>query len=226
MIAPVRQLRKRDVEWLGTNYCRHGHTFLEHYQCFTEEKPSDSPFEERVGYFDIEASNLSANFGYVFSYCILTDDYEVLGRVLRPKEIRNGTFDTKLMGEMCSDLRKFHRIVVHYGGDGRFDLPFVRTRSIKARADFPLFKEIYVSDLWRMCRNKLKLSSNRLETVCKFFGIESKTHPMNFDVWCKAMTGDAKSLDYIWQHNVEDSVSLKEAYALISPYSRKGKESI
>lgn len=226
MIAPVRQLRKMDIEWLGTHYCTHGHTYLEHYQCFVDEKPDDSPFKERVGYFDIEASNLNANFGYVFSYAIATDDNEVLGRVLRPSEVRSGTFDTKLMAELCKDLRKFHRIVVHYGGDGRFDCPFVRTRAIKAKADFPLFKEIYVSDTWRMSRNKLKLSSNRLDTICKFFGVEAKTHPMDFDKWCLAMTGDTESLAYIWKHNVEDAISLREVYHLLQPYARLAKESM
>jgi len=226
MIAPVRQLRKVDLEWLGTNYCKHGHTYLEHYKCFIDEAPDASPFKERVGYFDIEASNLNANFGYVFSYAIATDGEEVLGRVLRPSEIRSGTFDAKLMSELCKDLRKFHRIVVHYGGDGRFDCPFVRTRAIKAGTDFPLYKEIYVSDTWRFSRNKLKLSSNRLDTICKFFGIESKTHPMDFDRWCVAMTGNKEALEYIWAHNVEDAISLREVYNLLKPYARIGKESM
>jgi len=225
MVAPVRTLRKMDIEWLGTNYCKHGHTYLSHYDCFVKEAPDASPFKERVGHFDIEASNLNANFGYVFSYCIIDNDKKVLGRVLRPHEIRSGQFDSKLMAELSADLRKFNRVVVHYGGDGRFDCPFVRTRSIKAGVDFPLYKEIYVSDTWRISRNKLKLSSNRLETISKFFGIEAKNHPMNFDVWCHAMTGDKDSLQYIWDHNVEDCESLRQVYNLLKPYTRLGKES-
>jgi len=226
MIAPVRTLRKKDMEWLGTHNCKHGHTYLVHYDCFLKEAPDDSPFKERIGYFDIEASNLNANFGYVFSYAIATDGKKVLGRVLRPKEIRTGAFDSALMAELCNDLRKFNRIVVHYGGDGRFDCPFVRSRALKAHADFPLYKEIYVSDTWRIARNKLKLSSNRLDTICKFFGIEAKTHPMDFDRWCLAMTGDTESLDYIWAHNVEDAISLREVYHILNPYARVGKESL
>ena len=227
MIAPVRQLRKMDLEWLGTHHCKkHGHSYLEHYQCYVAEKPDDSPFIERIGYFDIEASNLNADFGYMFSYCIVASDGQMEGRVLTPSEIRSGKFDEKLCTEMCSNLRDFHRIVVFYGGDHRFDLPFVRTRSIKHGCDFPLYKEIYCTDLWPICRNKLKLSSNRLANVCKFFGIEAKTHPMDYDIWCRAQSGDQKSLDYIWEHNVEDSKSLKEAYELLIPYARAGRTSI
>jgi len=227
MVAPVKRLRKKDLEWLGTNHCKaHHHTYLEHYECYIKEQPDDSPFKERVGYFDIEASGLNATFAYMFSYCIVDSDGSVMGRALRPREIRSGVFDEKLVAEMANDIRKFHRIVVFYGGDHRFDLPFVRTRAIKHGVDFPLYKEIYCTDLWPICRNKLRLHSNRLEVVCKFFGIPAKTHPMEPERWCRAQSGDQKELDYIWEHNIEDCHSLKAAYELISPYGNIGRTSI
>lgn len=227
MIAPVRQLRKMDLEWLGTHRCKaHGHTYLAHYECYVKEAPDESPFKEKVGYFDIEATNLSATFGYMFAYCIVGSDDSVCGRVLRPNEIKKGVFDAKLLEEMVADLRKFHRIVVYYGGDHRFDLPFVRTRAIKHGVDFPLYKEIYCTDLYPIVRDKLKLHSNRLEVVCKFFGIPAKTHPMDPEGWCFAQTGDKDWLQYIWDHNVEDSWALRKAYELIIPYANVGKRSL
>ncbi|MCK7532323.1 MAG: hypothetical protein MZV63_15485 [Marinilabiliales bacterium] len=63
-----------------------------------------------------------------------------------------------------------------------------------------MYKDIWCTDLWPICRNKLKLHSNRLQVVCDFFGIKSKNHPMIFDKWCRAMAGDKESLDYIWEH--------------------------
>lgn len=227
MIVPVRQLRKLDLEWLGTHRCKaHGHTFLSHYECYVKEQPDDSPFKERVGYFDIEASGLNATFAYMFSYCIVGSDGSLCGRVLKPGEIRSGKFDEQLTQEMADDLRKYHRIVTYYGGDHRFDLPFVRTRSIKHGVDFPLHKEVYATDLYPIVRNKLKLHSNRLEVVCKFFGIPAKTHPMEPEGWCKAQSGDEKWLQYIWDHNVEDCESLQKAYELIIPYANVGRTSI
>lgn len=226
MIVPIKRITKGEAEWLGTNYCKHGHTYLNHYDCFLKDKPATCPFTERVGYLDIEASNLNANFGYMFSYCIVDNDGKEYGRVLTKDEIRKGKFDEALCKEFIRDLDGFHRVVVFYGGDHRFDLPFLRTRCLKYRLDFPLYKSLWCTDLWPVCRNKLKLSSNRLETVCKFFGIKTKTHPMDFEIWCKALSGDEASLKYIWKHNVEDCVSLKEAYELIGPYSCVGKRSI
>src|SRR5574343_137124 len=121
MKAPVKTMKKADIEWLGTHYCSHGHTYLEHYgSCFLKDKPDASPFAEKVGFFDLETSGLAADFAFIFSYALLTETGEILGRVLRPSEIRSGKFDKDLVAEMCRDLKLFNRIVVHYGGDRRF----------------------------------------------------------------------------------------------------------
>jgi uncharacterized protein YprB with RNaseH-like and TPR domain len=226
MIAPVKALKKFEVDWLGTNYCKHRHTFLEHYDCFLAESPNTSPLHEKVGFFDIESTGLKADFAYVFSYAIKIAGGKILGRVLRPDEIKNGVFDKNLMKELIDDLSKFHRVVVHYGADRRFDLPFVRTRAIRYRLDFPLYKQIAVSDTWLIAKNKLKLRSNRLGVLCEFFGIAAKEHPMNPDVWMRALTGDKKALNFIWTHNKEDVRSTEALYGLIKDYAALDKRSI
>lgn len=226
MEAPVKQLLKKEIIWLSEHKCKHRHTYLSHYNCFLLENPEDSPFYEKVGFFDIEASNLDADFGYCFSYAIKERGKGILGRVLTPQEIRNYAFDKKLLKELCVDLRKFHRIVVHWGIDRRFDLPFVRTRALKYGFEFPLYKEIYAEDTYSMAKAKLKLSRNRLENICDFFGIPSKEHKLNPNVWQKALAGDKKSLEYIWTHNKEDVVSLELVYEKLRGYTLKGKRSI
>jgi len=227
MRLPVKQLRKADLEWLGSNYCRHGHTYLEHYtSCFLKDKPPTAPFTERVGFFDLETSGLKADFAFIFSYALLADTGELYGRVIRPDEIRSGKFDKDLVSEMCRDLKKFHRVVVHYGGDRRFDCPFARTRALKHGCDFPLFKDIYVSDTWLMAKNKLKLRSNKLGVICEFFGITAKQHPLTPDVWQMACAGDKKSLGYIWTHNQEDVDSMAKVYYLLKDYTARNKVSI
>jgi len=227
MIVPIKKINKSEAEWLGTHYCKHGHTYLNHYDCYLSEKPADAPYYEKVGYFDIETTGLKADFAYMFSYAILMEDEnKILGRVLAPKEIRNGHFDKDLVGEMCRDLKGCHRVVVHYGGDRRFDCPFARTRAIKHGHDFPLYRDTYVSDTWLMSKNKLLLRSNRLATIAEFFGIPAKTHPLTPDVWQKASAGDEKSLAFIWEHNCEDVVTTQAVYKLLEPYLRKAKTSI
>jgi uncharacterized protein YprB with RNaseH-like and TPR domain len=219
-------MRKIDIVWLGTHYCKHGHTYIEHYQCFLVDKPNTCPFVEKVGYFDIESTGFNADFCYTTSYAILGDDTKIIGRVLTPYEIKHGIFDKKLVEEICKDLFKFNRIVVHYGSDRKFDIPFVRSRALKFGYEFPLYKDIWVTDTWNISFTKLKLRNNRLKTICEFFGIEAKTHPLNPDIWLKSSIGDKEALQYIWEHNVEDVESLKAVYKLLEPYVLKGQRSI
>ena len=227
MIAPVKQLRKADLEWLGTHHCKaHSHTYLEHYQCWLKEQPQDCPFVERVGFLDIEATNLAASFGYVFSYAIKERGGPIIGRVLTPREIRTYKFDQNLMAEMCRNLRKFHRIIVYYGTDYKFDIPYLRTRALKYRLDFPLYKEVYAQDAYAVVKAKLRLHRNRLETACQMFDINAKEHRLEPEIWCKALAGHKPSLEYIWEHNKEDVVSLEQLWDLLEPYTLKNKRSI
>lgn len=231
-LALIRQLRKKDIEWMACHYCEHGHPYLSHLRCFIRDRdagnlPTDNiELQEEVGFFDIEASNLKADFGYMFSYAIKEKDGKILGRVLTPKEIRNFTFDRMLIEEMIKDLEKFDRIVVHYGTDRKFDIPFVRARALKWGYEFPLYRSIWTHDTWHMSRRKLCLASNRLENICRFFDIPAKEHKLVPNAWQKALSGDKDSLAWIWEHNKEDVVSLEEVWKKLNLYVPKGKTSI
>lgn len=226
MKVPIKRISKREVEWLAFHNCKHGHDYLTHYQCFLDEKPLDSPFVESIGHLDIEASNLNADFGYMLSYAIKVDGGDILGRALRPKEIKDGTFDKVLVAELARDIRMFHRVTVYYGGDHRFDLPFIRTRALYHRVEFPLYRDVFCTDCWPIVRNKLRLHRNGLVNICELLGIEAKTHQMKPRLWCMAQMGDQASLDYIWEHNKEDVVSLEGVYHAIKDYVPTAKRSI
>lgn len=105
------RLLKRELVWLMQNYCKHGHTYIEHQSCYFKEKPAEGPVIEKLGFFDIESTNLQATFGYVFSYCIKELDGPVISRIVTPREIRSHKFDCNIMKKLCSDIRKFDRII-------------------------------------------------------------------------------------------------------------------
>lgn len=223
----ILNMKKSQVEWLHTHLCKkHSHSYLEHYDCYLKDEIPDAPYKEKLGHLDIETSDLNANFGYIFSYAIKEDAGKILGRVLLPNEVRSGAFDKALVGEMCRDLRKFDRVTTYYGGDHRFDLPFMRTRALFYRADFPLYREVLHTDIYPIVRNKLKLNRNRLATVCMLLGIPAKGHYLNPTIWCNARAGDKKSLDYIWRHNCEDVESLEAVAKVLLPYQKSNKGSV
>ena len=185
---------------------------------------------ERIGFLDIEASNLSATFGIVLTYCISDIKGNIIKRTIEYKDWYSGIQDKILMKQFIEDAKLFDRFVVHYGGDRRFDLPFLRTRCVFWGLDFPEYKDICISDTWVMLKNKFKLHSNRLETACSFLGIEAKGHKMKPEIWAALNTGNPKlwkpAMKYILVHNIEDVVSLRKLYIKISKYSNNTKTSI
>jgi uncharacterized protein YprB with RNaseH-like and TPR domain len=204
----------------------HSHRYIEHMPCYFKEKPDDGPVVERIGFLDIEATNLHATFGYAFSYCIKELDGPIFGRVLTPEEIRRCIFDKKLIEQLCKEIRQFDRIIVYWGKDNRYDIPFIRTRAVYHGCDFPVYKDLIVNDLYDIVKRKLRLHRNRLETACEFFDIPSKEHRLSPRVWQKAMAGDKKSLEWILDHNREDVISTEALWKKLEIYVRNPNTSI
>ena len=82
----------------------------------------------RIGYFDIETSNFTANNGHLLSWAIKEKGKNkiVHEEVIR-KELLEGTFDLRILKTCLTELRKYDIIVTYYGT--RFDIPFIRTRA-------------------------------------------------------------------------------------------------
>lgn len=206
--------------------CPHGHNGLTHPQCFNQSKGT----QEHIGFADIEASNLTATFGIVYTYCIKELDGGLIKRSISLEDLHKGDFDKNLIRKFIEDTKAFTRLVWHYGTDKKFDLPFLRTRAVKWGLPFPEYKCLYVSDTHPILRNKFKLHSNRLETACDFFGIPAKEHKLNSDVWLDMITGNKrkmqKALNYILVHNQEDVISLELLWKKIAKFTKIGKTSI
>jgi len=231
MRAPIHRLLKREMVWLGTHVCKHSHTYLEHYNCFINDYPEGIEgvisVPEKIGVLDIETTNLKSNWGYTFCYYIKysgKDKYE--SYTVTQADIRNGNQDKKLLKKLCKDIRKFDRIIVYYGKDRRHDIPFLRTRAIKYGLDFPKYKELYVTDIYDICKAKLSLHRYRMETSCRFFGIESKGHRLEPDIWNNALAGNIKALEWISSHCKEDVISTDLLAQKLMKYVRTSKTSI
>ncbi len=118
--------------------------------------------------------------------------------------------------QFCEDVRHFDRIIGWYSA--KFDGPFLRTRCIYHKLDFPVFKEVKHTDAWFVAKKKLKMHSNRLGTVAPFFGVEAKEHPLNPEIWLKCLSGNRSALEFVLTHNKEDVISLSKVWAKFTPY--------
>ena len=220
MLAPVTRLKKKEIVWLNRHKCKHGHTYLSHYECYLKE----NPLSEKIGYFDIEASGLQANFGIMLCYCIkVGGKKKILERVITAEELRT-CLDKKVVEQCVKDLEGFDRIVTFYGK--RFDFPFLRTRAVHMDIPFFNYGELIHEDLYFNIRYKFKLHSNRLENACRvLLGKTDKTH-LDPNYWLRALQGDKESLDYILQHCRYDVKDLEKLYGKVYQFTRKTDTSI
>jgi uncharacterized protein YprB with RNaseH-like and TPR domain len=213
--------------------CFHRHTAETHPRCFNRvtgqrlEKWEPKPHwleDQRIGFLDIETSNLAANFGIIFSWYIKplgSDRYDKY--VLSPDEILRHQYDKESMRVLCEKLRKYDVIVGYYSK--RFDIPFLRSHCLKFGWDFPVYGELCHIDLFDTVKRKLRLHRNRLATACEYLGIEGKT-PIDFSCWVKALSGHKPSLRYIAIHNKADVDILERLYYKIKPHVRFTRTSI
>ena len=217
-------MKKSDIEWLNSHYCKHGHTFLHDYSCFISEAPPDSPFKEKVGYLDIESTGLKGNWDFMLCWCVKTAGGEILGRHLTQQEITHYKFDKDLTKELIDTINGFDRIVTYYGM--RFDIPFIKTRAEKWGLNFPAYRDLWQTDVYFIAKANLLLHSTRLMHVCDLMGIPNKEHKLDPDIWQKAQSGHIPSLEWIFKHCQEDVTSLELAHERLKKYTIPAKRSL
>lgn len=213
-------MKKEDLAVLFTQYCKHGHLYAEHPACYLAEYES----KLKIGFLDIETSNLKADFGIMLSYCIKeAENKKILGRSIDKKELDNGTLDKDLVKECIDDIGKFNLIITYYGT--RFDIPFIRSRALYWDTYFPKFGSHNHKDVYYMVRNKLCIHRNRMEDAARLLGIEGKNHIDGY-YWITALTGNPKALNYILDHNKRDVEVLEKVYYKMKDFQKDVSKSI
>lgn len=169
--------------------------------------------------WDIECTNLSSNFGYVL--CI---SWKELGEKKvhtikitdSPTFSQDPTNDKYVVEKAAEALSKADIWIYHYGS--KFDRNYVNSRLLYHGLNpMPPIPDI---DTWRVARYKLKLNSNRLQTLTSFFGFEDKT-PLDGPTWIKAMAGHKPSIKYVVQHCEQDVRVLEQVYNKIKVLAPK-----
>jgi len=205
-------MKKSELLDLFRGRCKHGHLYAEHPACYVKEKKN----KVKIGYLDIETSNLTADFGIMLSYAIKErGKNKIYCGTITKKEIESGELDKNLVKKCIDDMNKFDIIMGYYST--KFDIPFLRSRAMYWGLDFPVYGELQHKDVWYMVRAKMRLHSSRLETACKHLGIKGKTH-LDGLYWIKALSGDDKALEYILDHNKKDVIILEKLHDKIKDF--------
>lgn len=164
----------------------------------------------RVAFWDIEATNLEADFGLLL--CASIKPYGGELKTYRLDESPNyGKVpwdDSYLAGQIRDELETYLVVVHHYGD--RYDLPFLNSRLMAHNMRVVDTSSMCTIDTWDVARKKLKLSSNRLARLVDFLDTKTKKTPLIGQLWIRAMCGDKKAMDRIVEHNIRDVEALEQ----------------
>lgn len=166
--------------------------------------------------WDIEASNLNADFGV-----ILTIGFKTVGEgeteVLRIDDYGEKNLikaEKKLLKDASERLLNADVWLTHFGQ--WYDIPFVNSRLLYHHLPVlpPNFSHI---DTWKIAKNRLKLRNNRLVTIQEFLGLKEEKNAIKPEQWLRALSGHRPSMDYIVEHNRRDVLVLEETYNRLRP---------
>lgn len=178
-------------------------------------KNSEHERSLRILTWDIEATSLNADFGYMlcFGYRWLGDEKTHVLSVTDYAEFEEDvTNDRRIVEDARAILASANVWVTWYGK--RFDVPFIRSRLLNHK--LPPLPESRHYDGWETARKKLRLHSNRLASVSAFLGVEEKT-PLSGPIWVRAAAGHPSSIDYVKAHCRQDVVVLEQVYRRLRP---------
>lgn len=179
----------------------------------------------RIGYFDIETTNLNANFGFMLSWYIKKDsknEYDF--SVITKKEIFDYQFDKRLVIELFDALDNYDILYTHYGGLKRFDVPFIITRAYAHGLEkrLSIMREKFIRDTWPIARTRLRLHRNSLDAIGEALQVKGvKKTPLKPEIWRLASVGHPASLEYIALHNKRDVQLLEKIAKKLAPVERK-----
>lgn len=176
-------------------------------------KDGDAPTHRkaRVCFFDIESTNLVADFGTLLctSWKWAGENAVHTAAITDYKTFKKTPWDDKrLVRDVSAALSQADVWVTWYGQ--RFDVPFLNARLLSH--GLPPMPPIPHVDAWRISRYQLKLSSNRLKNVSEFFELGERKTPLSGPIWVKARAGHGPSIKYVIEHCEADVRVLEEAY--------------
>lgn len=213
MPAPVHSLKKKEIVWLANHKCKaHRMDYLSHWNCYLREQQT----KERVGYLDIECTNLNADFGFILCYCIKVAGEDTIVEGCVTAEDVRVDLDKQLLKKLVKDIESFDRTIGFYSS--RFDIPFIKTRCFMQGVSFPPFGSRYHKDLYFAARRNIKASSRGLENLGRIMlGKSSKTRIENKH-WIHASQGQKKSLAYVLDHCRKDVIDTEKVHKAFEPH--------
>lgn len=179
---------------------------------------------QRIGFLDIETSDLKANFGLMLSWALKIKDGPLLHSVIKRREVINkDRLDRGIIKELLKALNEVD-VLVTYNGT-LFDLPFLRTRCLIHGLGFPGYGEKKHIDVYFQVKSRLSLHRKSLDAACEALNIAGKT-PIKPKVWFEAQLGYKDALKNVLHHNDADVIILEHLFERLKPFTLSTRKSL
>ncbi len=167
----------------------------------------------RIAFTDGEMSNLSADYGQLLCAALCeykaTTPYYSNIQLFTLKDYRGKRWDDRSLALEWRNALEEYDIVVTWNGI-KFDIPFLNTRL--RRWGLREVRIARTKDLLYTARYKLKLSSNSLDSVSRFLGVQARKTRLDPERWTMAMEGHEPSYRYILDHCKRDVKVLAQVW--------------
>ena len=174
------------------------------------EYPDVITFEP--AYFDIETTNLKANFGRIL--CASVADMFGNVRTFRideaPYARTRRRDDIGVAVALRDYLEQFDFIVGWYSK--MFDVPYLNTRLLIGN-ERPLRQDMkHVDAIWKAKKGSLALHSARLDALAKTLRLDVQKSGLDPEIWNDAADGQKYAMDYVVEHCELDVLVLRKVF--------------
>ena len=179
----------------------------------------------RVGFFDIETTDLRANRGFMLCWGLMATDGTIYSDCIRSAEIHSKAIepDKRIVASCLRAFDNFDLLATYNGT--RFDVPFLRSRALVHGLKFPAYGQKLHTDLYYATRSLVKLTNNRMGTLSAFLGGSDKDS-YDIRIWNQAARGDGDAIEKIYRHNISDLHITQERFLALGPYKKWMRRSL
>lgn len=171
----------------------------------------------KIAMWDIESSGLAATFGGLYAVSMkVTGQPTQTVRIDQFPIYKKEPWNDREISIAARDMLETVHVLVGYN-TYNFDIPFINSRLIAHGEKIlsPIVKHV---DLISVARHRLRLHSNRLESLLEHLGTSERKTPLEPELWRRAAAGDHAAMDKIVEHNIKDVTSLEQAFFRLLPF--------
>ena len=120
--------------------------------------------------------------------------------------------EKRLLQRLVEYFKQADVVVAH---NAMFDIGTIQTRMlVHGLGKLPTTK---IVDTLQIARKYLRLRSNKLDSITKYFGLSNKLETEGISLWINAQRGCPEALATMVKYNAQDVVALKDIYQKFVP---------